>query len=74
MTTFHILWPEVKDVSSDTIEMWYADAVANDEIDADLMNLNDNVEKAKALDDAGLITLGLPGRLPVPKEVDYDTD
>lgn len=54
---FHIIWPEKRVVSDDTIEKWFADAVANDEID--LRTAGQTVlDHALALEDIGFITLG----------------
>lgn len=51
MTKFQILWPE----RGAQIRGWYEDAVANEECDDGAETFED---MARALDDAGLITLG----------------
>lgn len=54
--TIRILWPEDKRVPASKIEGWYKDAVANGQVtDADLTA---PMDQARALDDAGIITLG----------------
>lgn len=53
-THFAIIWPERKLVPAHRIRTWYEDAVVNGEVDV----TGDTIEEmARALDDAGLITL-----------------
>ena len=56
MTAFRIVYPEKRTVSEQTIKNWYADAVANDEIDEQFIKANDVLTMARGLSDAGLIT------------------
>ena len=53
-----IIWPERRFVSAEQIESWFADAVANNEIAPDRLSVKTIREKAEALDDTGMITLG----------------
>jgi hypothetical protein len=57
MLYFHLLWPEVKRVNESWINRVYADAVANDELEPEFTQLTSVVDKAKALDQCGIITL-----------------
>jgi hypothetical protein len=52
---FLVIWPERRIVAGDEIAIWYADAKANLEV---LGTAKTNADKARELDDAGLITLG----------------
>jgi hypothetical protein len=55
---FEILWPDHRLVSVDTINGWFADAVANGDIPGPLVNYPDSPKfKALALHGVGLITL-----------------
>ncbi len=56
--TFRILWPNVGRMTAERIGVLYSDAVANGDIDDDDKGLTDPYLQAKALDNAGLITLG----------------
>ena len=60
--TFRLLWPEPRVVSEARIRTWFADARENGELDTCLANEavaeNDAYLMARALDDAGLITIG----------------
>ena len=51
-----IIWPENKWLTPERINSLYEDAIANQE-DVE-MGLTDPMEQAKALDGAGIITLG----------------
>jgi hypothetical protein len=54
--TFLMIWPERRVLTAEQIEVWFDDAVANDELTKDE---DDSVEdKAMALDSLGRITLG----------------
>ncbi len=54
---FHkVIWPERRYVDDSVIRRWYADAVANREVEE--TGLNDPREMAKELHGAGVITLG----------------
>jgi len=54
--TFLMIWPERRVLTAEQIEVWFDDAVANDELTKDE---NDTIEdKAMALDSLGRITLG----------------
>jgi hypothetical protein len=57
----YIVWPEKRYVTDDQIDVWYEDAVANDEIDAHYLGAETTQAKAEALDDAGLLTIGKQG-------------
>lgn len=57
---FKILWPQKRIISEQVIRDWYADALANDEIDSDFIGLDDPIQMALALNDAGTITLATP--------------
>ena len=53
--TFLMVWPEHRVVTAEQIEVWFDDAVANDELTKDE---DDSVEdKAMALHELGRITL-----------------
>jgi hypothetical protein len=54
--TWHILWPEIRTVSDETIRGWYRDAVANGEVER--TELTETEEMARELSIAGVITLG----------------
>ncbi len=57
--TYHILYPDNRNVSAEKIVGWYNDAVSNGEVDAIDGDPTLNVrEAALALDDAGIISLG----------------
>lgn len=51
-----VIWPEVKCLTPERVNSLYEDAIANQE-DVEL-GLTDPMEQAKALDGAGIITLG----------------
>lgn len=53
-----IVYPEIKNISDEKIEMLFADAVANMTIGFEYLGAKTVMEKARALDDAGIITLG----------------
>ena len=54
--TFLMIWPERRVLTAEQIEVWFDDAVANDELTKDE---DDTIEdKAMALDSLGRITLG----------------
>lgn len=55
---FYIIYPENRFVTSSQMKMWYYDAVANDEIAREYLDLDDTARMAEALSDAGIITLG----------------
>lgn len=55
--TYKIIYPETKIVSGDIIDRWYDDAVSNAELDEDDTYYTSTLDKAKALDNAGIITL-----------------
>jgi hypothetical protein len=59
MSGVHIIWPERRFVPAGTISGWYHDAVANGEVDSGDGIIADSewYEQAKALSDAGLITM-----------------
>ena len=58
MTTF-IIYPEKRWVPAKQIASWYADAIANKEIDTlRFPHCRTIAEMAAALDDAGIITRG----------------
>lgn len=52
--SFFIRYPETRTVSTREIEIWYSDAVANEEIVDDAKTVE---EKARALHNEGHITL-----------------
>jgi hypothetical protein len=52
-----IVYPENLLATDETIETWFADAVANDKVDPRAKTV---MEKALALEDAGIISLGKP--------------
>jgi len=53
--TFLMIWPERRVVTAEQIEVWFDDAVANDEL---IKDEADTIEdKAMALDSLGHITL-----------------
>ena len=54
---FMIIWPSRCRLSAEKVELWYADAVANFELNTDDYNCQTIREKAMALHHAGLITL-----------------
>lgn len=58
-----IIWPERRKIPLETLSMWYHDAVANGELDEAYIGLPDHdwQGQARALSDAGLITLGRVG-------------
>ncbi len=53
-----IVWPERRWVSAKQIASWFADGVANNEIDPEYLDAKTTQEMAAALSDAGMITLG----------------
>lgn len=59
MNTVHIVWPERRTVSEETVRGWYFDAVANKEVE-DLGEHPTLEQVVAALDDAGLITSAKP--------------
>ena len=54
---FRILWPERRIVADSKIQGWARDAVANGEIGADDVDLDDARDCARALNEIGAITL-----------------
>ncbi len=54
---YRIVYPEKRFVSDRQIEIWYADACANGEIDHAYLNTQDHWTMAQGLSDAGIITL-----------------
>jgi hypothetical protein len=54
----YIVWPEKRYVTDEQINVWYEDAVANDEIDAPYLDAKTPEAKAEALEDAGLLSIG----------------
>lgn len=54
---FHVIWPENRVVTAETITGWYRDAVANEELSDDGYGKTDPVAQSLALHRAGLITL-----------------
>jgi hypothetical protein len=56
MTAFRLVYPEKRTVPEQTIKDWYADAVANDEIDDMFLHASDVLTMARGLQDAGIIT------------------
>lgn len=63
MTTY-LIWPERKIVSDEWIETQFADAISNSYIPPERISAKDVMEMARALDDAGLITLGTEPERP----------
>lgn len=61
---FEIIWPERRYVSIEQIRLWYGDAVANGEIDEDILPDCDECADAMAreLHYLGTITLGRSSR------------
>ena len=57
MKVYSILYPERRVVDEKTITTWYSDALANNELDLPHDSVSDPDEQARALDEAGLITL-----------------
>lgn len=57
---FFIIWPERRFVSHAQMSIWYSDAVANGELDTYDRRHTDMADKARALQSAGIITLGTP--------------
>jgi len=55
-----LVYPEKRVVSDETIAMWYADAVANNDIGPDYKGFEKHEIRnmASALMDAGIITVG----------------
>lgn len=53
---FYIIYPDKRWVSAKQIRLWYEDLVADKRIDA--VSVKSHNAMAKALDDAGFITLG----------------
>lgn len=58
VTKFWIIWPESRFVTEHQMKTWYFDAVANNQIAREYLDLADVAKMAEALSDAGLITLG----------------
>lgn len=54
----YIIYPERRIVDDETIEMWYIDALANREIAEEYLHAKTIDQMARALDDAGIVTLG----------------
>lgn len=53
----HVIWPSDQYVTGSQINAWYQDAIANGEL-SPLPGYPDSLEKARALHNEGLITLG----------------
>ena len=71
----YIIWPEERWVKRDQIITWFTDAVANMQIAPGRLRAETSMEMASALDDAGLITLGIPHmnkHTPGPWRIEYD--
>jgi len=66
MSGLYIIWPEKRFVDADTINSWYSDAVSNNEIAEEFLDIpKDNIlQQGLALSDAGLITLGNQEEIP----------
>ena len=58
-----IIWPERRAVHDEQIQRWARDAVANGEIQGDSVDLESAHDCARALDGAGLVTLGRPAAI-----------
>ena len=56
--TYRIIWPEYRVVSPRTIQGWYSDAKANNELNPEDRSFRKSEDQALALHRAGLITLG----------------
>ena len=57
MIEYNIVYPEDRWVSEDTIRMWYADAVANSEVDyTDLTDIDEIMDE---LENAGLVVFSI---------------
>jgi hypothetical protein len=54
---YHLTYPKQCRVSDDTIERWYMDALASNEISLDYINARTPDEMAEALADMGFIRL-----------------
>lgn len=54
----YIIYPERRSISFRQIEVWFTDAVANNEIAPEYFSAKSEAEMAAALSDAGLITVG----------------
>lgn len=54
---FYICYPREGVVSSRDIRTWFNDAKANNQIDARFRSVRDTLAMARALNDAGIITL-----------------
>lgn len=55
---FDLIYPETRSVPASTIKKSYEDAVANSELHENEDFYTDVLDQARALHDAGLITLG----------------
>jgi hypothetical protein len=53
-----IIWPEKRFVTEETIEGWFADAVADNEVSPDDISAKTPMDKARVLEDIGKITVG----------------
>jgi hypothetical protein len=60
MSGFYIVYPEKRWVTAKQIHTWFEDALDNGEIADEYTAAKTAVERAKALDDAGLLTQGRP--------------
>lgn len=58
MTKIFLLYPFKGFVSADKVAGWYSDAVANGEIADEYLHAHDTETMARALSDAGHITVG----------------
>jgi hypothetical protein len=59
MTQFYTVYPERRHVTARQVRDWYADAVANNELDPHRVVSDPTLEDmAAALDDAGIVTFG----------------
>lgn len=68
----YLIWPEKQIVSDDWIETYFADAVANSYIAPERLGAATVIAKARALQDAGLITLGNEPKRPKPNLTDRE--
>jgi hypothetical protein len=57
---YHLTYPDNRVVTDDTIELWFAEALASNEIGLDYLEARDPDTMAEALADMGFITLAVP--------------
>jgi hypothetical protein len=60
---YYLTYPDERIVLDDTIESWFMDALANNEIGLDYLEARDPDTMAEALADMGFITLAHPRNL-----------